>query len=101
MVPDSLKSTLLLCLYPGILLAQSYTTTTVAGATWLKDGTPAIDSPLRAPWGMAQDTDGTIYLADSRDNRIRKISPTGTITTLAGIGLPAFGGDGGQATRAG
>lgn len=96
-----LNPTPLLCLCPGLLLAQSYTTTTVAGATWLKDGTPAVESPLRSPWGVAQDTDGTIYLADARDHRIRKISPSGTISTLAGIGLPLYGGDGGPAARAG
>src|SRR5262245_26265423 len=97
---SSILTALLICVYANSLSAQSYTTTTVAGATRLKDGSPAIESPIRAPWGMAQDSDGTIYFADSADNRIRKISPTGTISTVAGIGLPLFGGDGGPATRA-
>ena len=46
------------------------------------------------------DAQGTVYIADFYDHRVRKVSPGGTITTLAGTGAGGFSGDGGPATSA-
>ena len=64
------------------------------------DGGPASRAFFRFPRGVAADTSGNIYVADSRDHRIRKIDSEGTITTLAGNGEPGYSGDGGPATLA-
>lgn len=80
--------------------AQSYTLTTFAGADHLGDGKQATAVPLRDPYAAAQDSAGNIYITDRDDQRIRKVSPTGVITTIAGTGRPGFGGDGGPATAA-
>jgi DNA-binding beta-propeller fold protein YncE len=50
------------------------------------DGGPAIDASLSDPGGMAVAGSGTLYFADTGNNRIRVISPSGTISTVAGDG---------------
>ncbi len=50
--------------------------------------------------GVVMDTAGNIYLADSKNNRIRKVSKSGIISTVAGNGIIGFSGDGGPATNA-
>jgi len=60
------------------------------------DGGPAVKASLSAPWGVAVDYAGNVYIADSGNNRIRKVSG-GIITTVAGDGTAAFSGDGGSA----
>ena len=50
------------------------------------DGGPAVQAELNDPQGMVADPNGTIYFADSGNNRVRSISPNGTITTVAGNG---------------
>ncbi len=63
------------------------------------DGGPSTASVLNNPSRMTIDGAGNIYFADAGNNRIRKISASGTITTVAGNGTPAFAGDGGPATN--
>lgn len=66
------------------------------------DGGPAVDSHLNVPYGVAVDTDGNIYIADTGNNVVRKISAsTGVIATIAG-NPNAYGytGDGGPAASA-
>src|ERR1051326_2331152 len=78
------------------------TMTTIAGngiGTSTGDGGPATSASLTAPAGVAVDNDGNVYIADP-GNRIRKITPAGIITTIAGTGTPGFSGDGGPATSA-
>jgi sugar lactone lactonase YvrE len=65
------------------------------------DGGPAFRAQLREPAGLSVDHSGNVYIADSGNHRIRKVSPDGTITTVAGDGSRDFSGDGGSATAAG
>lgn len=60
---------------------------------------PVNPSP-RLPGGIAVDTAGNLFIADSGNHRIRRVS-NGVITTIAGTGTPGFSGDGGPATSAG
>ncbi len=64
------------------------------------DGGPATSAQLAAPWGVAADASGNLYIADALNNRIRKVSTNGIITTVAGNGTAAYSGDGGPATQA-
>jgi uncharacterized protein (TIGR03437 family) len=64
------------------------------------DGGPATQARLNAPRAVAVDASGnTVYIADTGNNRIRKVS-AGSISAVAGTGLAAFGGDGGPALSA-
>ena len=77
--------------------------TTVVGngnAGFSGDGGPAVQAELNNPYGVAVGHDGSIYIADSSNNRIRKVDPGGTITTVAGNGAASFGGDEGPAAQA-
>jgi hypothetical protein len=81
------------------------TITTFAGKTlgvngFSGDGGPATNAQLNAPYGVAVQADGSVLIADSNNFRIRKVSPTGIITTVAGNGTEGFSGDGGPATAA-
>ena len=64
------------------------------------DGGPADQARLNNPQGVALAPDGSLYIADSDNNRVRRISPDGIITTVAGNGTAGFSGDGGPATEA-
>jgi sugar lactone lactonase YvrE len=65
------------------------------------DGGPAGNASLNTPAGLAIDGSGNIYIADSGNNRVRRIDgATGIISTVAGNGTAAFAGDGGLATGA-
>lgn len=64
------------------------------------DGGPAVDARLNDPRGLAVDAAGNLYIADTYNHRVRKVSPDGTITTVAGVGASGFSGDGGPARSA-
>ena len=64
------------------------------------DGGPAISAQVENPAGIAVDTGGNLFISDSGNNRIRKVTPNGVISTLAGNGTPGFAGDGGPAISA-
>jgi glucose/arabinose dehydrogenase len=79
------------------------TITTVAGTGtfgFSGDGGPATAAQIAAPRGIATLPDGNILVPDSGNHRVRLISPTGVITTVAGTGTAGFSGDGGPATGA-
>ncbi len=61
---------------------------------------PATSAHLYSPQGVALDSAGNLYIADSGNNRVRKVNAGGTITTVAGNGSPGYWGDGGPATSA-
>jgi sugar lactone lactonase YvrE len=76
---------------------------TVAGnGTWgfSGDGGPANSAQLSGPYGVAVDTPANMFIADSNNNRIRKVTPGGVISTVAGNGTSGFSGDGGPANSA-
>jgi hypothetical protein len=76
---------------------------TVAGngtAGFLGDGGRATAAELNSPGGVVVDAAGNLYIADSLNNVIRKVTPAGIITTVAGNGTAGFSGDGGPATKA-
>lgn len=76
--------------------------TTIGGtgkAGYSGEGT-ATRSEFNYPTGIAVDSGGTVYVADTYNNRIRRIDAHGTITTVAGTGNAGFGGDGGMARKA-
>jgi sugar lactone lactonase YvrE len=64
------------------------------------DGGPALNAQLYGPAGLAVDGRGTLYIADSANQAVRKVFPDGTITTIAGNGQLTTSGDGGPASRA-
>ena len=77
--------------------------TTIAGDGTIGfsgDGGLATNAQLNSPWGVAVDKNGVIFIADTKNHRIRKISNNGIITTIAGNGIQGFSGDGGLATNA-
>ena len=63
------------------------------------DNGPATSANLAYPRGVAVDSAGNLYIADTYNNRIRKVSG-GTIVTLAGTAAGGLGGDNGPATSA-
>ena len=100
------------------LTANPVTITVVAGTTQAKkyggDGGRAVDAQLNTPEGVALDSGGNLYIADSDNNLVRKVDANGTITTIAGDTAAAqaasdakqpvpggdSSGDGGAATAA-
>ena len=75
--------------------------TTVAGTGtkgYNGDGRQATSADLNYPNGVAVDASGNIYIADTNNNRIRMVTKTGMIITVAGNGTAGYGGDDGQAT---
>jgi len=77
--------------------------TTVAGngnAVYSGDGGMATNASLDYLQGVASDEAGNIYIADTRNYRIRKMDTNGIINTVAGRNAPSFAGDGGTATNA-
>ncbi|MBW2596747.1 MAG: hypothetical protein JRC93_12420, partial [Deltaproteobacteria bacterium] len=64
------------------------------------DGGPATEAQLDSPTSVTVDSSGNLFIADSDNFRIRKVDPSGIITTVAGNGTYGYSGDGGPATEA-
>jgi sugar lactone lactonase YvrE len=75
--------------------------TTVAGSGTIGDenGGPATSAALNSPYGVATDSEGNIYIADTQENRVRKVAK-GITTIVAGTGGQGFSGDRGPAVSA-
>jgi DNA-binding beta-propeller fold protein YncE len=72
---------------------------TVAGtgeAGYRGDGGPAEYAVLHSPGGLAFDDEGNLYIADTLNQRVRRVDVNGQMATVAGTGIAAFGGDGGR-----
>ena len=83
--------------------AQAQIISTVAGngiQGFSGDGGPATAANLNFPVGVAVDAGGNLFIADDQNHRMRKVTPGGVISTVAGNGIAGFGGDGGPATAA-
>ena len=77
--------------------------TTVAGNGTLGysgDGGPATSAQFGLSLGIAVDPSGNLYIADTQNDRVRKVDTSGIITTVAGNGTRGYAGDGGSATSA-
>jgi len=72
----------------------------VAGGGTGGEGSKAIEAKLVEPFGIAFDRAGNMYVVELGGNAVRRVSPRGILTTCAGTGERADGGDGGPATRA-
>ena len=85
------------------MISPDGTVVTVAGTNardFGGDGGPALQASLNQPEGVAADLAGNLYIADTFNNRIRRVAPGGTITTFAGTGFPGGSGDSGPAASA-
>ncbi len=78
--------------------------TTIAGtgvSSFTGDGGAASSATLYTPMGVALDSSGNVYVGDSYNQRVRKITvSTGVISTIAGTGTVSYSGDNGAATSA-
>src|ERR1039457_2155197 len=98
--------TCLLALAIGSLMAWGadtarvpYHVETVAGSSRIGDGGPALAAQFSNIQGIAVDRLGSLYLSDTDNHRVRKVSG-GTVTTIAGTGVAGFSGDGKSALNA-
>ena len=83
--------------------ADGSSATVIAGtgtAGFSGDGGPAAAAQLDGPSAVTLDANGNVFVADTKNHRIRKIAPDGTIATVAGAGDCGFLGDGGPAQTA-
>ncbi|MEB3222702.1 MAG: hypothetical protein VKS61_11540 [Candidatus Sericytochromatia bacterium] len=90
--------------WAAMLGERTLAMTTVAGSGesgFGGNGEPAEAAQLYKPKGIARDRDGNVYIADEGNHAIRRVAPTGVITTYSGKGMPQFSGDGGPAAEAG
>lgn len=84
-------------------LTPSGAVTTVAGngqCAATGDGGPATQASLCEPYGLAVDSTGNLYIGEFGNSRIRKVTPQGVISTVAGNGTRGDSGDGGPALQA-
>ena len=91
--------------YPSTSPSTLFIITTFAGSDISSDaagdGGAATSADLNSPYGVSLDSIGNVYIADTGNNRVRKVTvSTGIITTIAGTGVAGYSGDGGSATAA-
>jgi YD repeat-containing protein len=77
--------------------------TTIAGngfRSFSGDGGPATSAGISRAYGTIRDSQGNLFIADTGNNRVRKVNTSGIITTIAGTGTAGFSGDGNKAVKA-
>ena len=100
MKPDARIQLVILLSLLGLIPASfAQKVVTVAGG-FVGDGGAATSASFQFPVGMVQDRLGNTYVADEGEQRIRKITSSGVISTYAGTGIAGFSGDGGPASSA-
>ncbi len=92
-------------IYPSLSPSSAFIINTIAGSStsgsYSGDNNQATSAALYYPFGITLDTSGNVYIADSNNHRIRKVTvSTGIITTIAGTGTSSYSGDNGSATSA-
>ena len=85
---------------PAQMRTPGFRVETLAGSQRSGDDGPAIAAQLSKIQGIAADRLGNLYLSDTDHHRVRKVAPSGVITTVAGTGLPGYSGDGAPAAQA-
>jgi sugar lactone lactonase YvrE len=85
---------------PGAINTVAGNTVNYKSYGYSGDGGQATQAQLWQPRAVAFDAAGDLYIADTLNERIRKVTPAGVISTIAGTGASGFSGDGGPATRA-
>ncbi|HEX8179365.1 MAG TPA: NHL repeat-containing protein [Pyrinomonadaceae bacterium] len=80
-------------------LAPTGAVTTLAGSTEGYADGPATSAAFNTPSGLAIDDAGNLYVADTGNNRIRKVAPNGAVTTIAGDGTAGYADGAGAAAR--
>lgn len=93
---------LLLTLFIAVT-TQAQIISTIVGdgfAGFTGDGGAATSARLNTPYGICTDAAGNIYIPDAGNRRLRKIDPSGVISTIAGTGVLGYSGDGGPASAA-
>src|ERR1039458_1418835 len=98
-----MKKTYLIICSSFALTTNAQIINTVCGTgtgTYTGDGGQATSAELYYPRGVDFDAVGNLYVADMSNQRIRKITTSGIISTIAGNGTAGYSGDGGQATAA-
>jgi trimeric autotransporter adhesin len=93
-------SLILLLSWTTQLAAQDISTVAGDGTPGSSDGDNATSAQINAPTGIAVDSNGNLYIADTQNQRIRRVDTTGKIEAIAGTGDPSAAGDEGLATLA-
>jgi len=95
------RNLLLISTVLGLTLAaaaqQNVISTLIGGGP---NNVPALDADINGPQYVAFDSAGNYYVSDYYNNRVFKVNASGTLTVLAGTGLPGYSGDGGPAAQA-
>jgi len=75
---------------------------TIAGTDWIfpDNGRPAVGAALGPPEGLALDSQGNLYIADTGNYMVLRVDRNGIVTVFAGTGIPGYSGDDGPATSA-
>ena len=84
-------------------VALNGTISTIAGvgtAGYSGNGGPATSAQLNSPYGVTVDSTGNVYIADTNNSAIRKVTAGGVISTIAGNGTAGYSGDSGPAAAA-
>ncbi len=87
-----MKSLLLLLLFLPLFTTAQIITTFAGGGTTLGDGGPATASQVGIPDEVTWDKTWNLYIGEGSGNRIRRVSPSGIISTIVGNGIAGYSG---------